>query len=94
MGNFITDYTGEISTKTAGLELIKMHWNSVILVTKAKYMTIDTSNMYLNTHLNRFEYIHMPPIKFQQEIIDEYNLSNIVTKDGHMEICKALYRLS
>ena len=25
MGNFITDYTGEISTQTAGLELIKMH---------------------------------------------------------------------
>ena len=25
MGNFITDYTGEISTKTAGLEHIKMH---------------------------------------------------------------------
>ena len=25
MGNFITNYTGEISNKTAGLELIKMH---------------------------------------------------------------------
>ena len=25
MGYFITDYTGEISTQTAGLELIKMH---------------------------------------------------------------------
>ena len=25
MGNFITDYTGKISTETAGLELIKLH---------------------------------------------------------------------
>ena len=25
MGNFITDYGGEISTETAGLKLIKMH---------------------------------------------------------------------
>ena len=30
MGNFITDYTGKIRHKTAGLEVIKMHWNSVL----------------------------------------------------------------
>ena len=30
MGNFITDFTAEISTKTTGLELIKMHRNSVL----------------------------------------------------------------
>ena len=52
MGNFITDYTGEISTKTVGLELIKMHWNSVLSAKKAKYMTMDISNMYLNTPLD------------------------------------------
>ena len=31
MGSFITDYGGEVSTETAGLELIKMHWNSISL---------------------------------------------------------------
>ena len=52
MGNFITDYTGEISTETAGLELIRMHWNLVLSTKKAKYMTMDISNMYLNTPLD------------------------------------------
>ena len=28
MGNFITDYGEKMSTETAGLELIKMYWNS------------------------------------------------------------------
>ena len=55
MGNFITDYTGQIITKTAGLELIKMYWNSVLSTKKAKYMTMDISNMYLNTPLNRID---------------------------------------
>ena len=77
MGNFITDYTGEISTETAGLELIKMHWNSVLSTNKAKYMTMDISNMYLNTPLDRFEYMPMKLTEFLQEIIDEYNLNNL-----------------
>ena len=52
MCNFITHYDGKSSTKTAGLELIKMHWNSILSTKKAKYMTIDISNMYLNTPLD------------------------------------------
>ena len=64
MGNFITYYGGEITTKTAGLELIKMHWNSVLSTKMAKYMTIDISNMYLNTLLDRFEYIRMELTNF------------------------------
>ena len=52
MGNFITDYTGKISTITAGLELIKMHWNSVLSTTKSKYVTMDISIMYLKAPLD------------------------------------------
>ena len=59
MQNFVTDYKGETSTETAGLELIKIHWNSVLSTKKAKYITMDISNMYLNTPLDRFEYMCM-----------------------------------
>ena len=92
MGNFITDYKGEISTETAGLELIKMHWNSVLSTRKAKYMTMDISNMYLNTPLDRFEYMRMKLTEFPQEIIDEYKLNDLVNSHGwiYMEIRKAL----
>ena len=51
MENFNTDYTGEISTEVAGLEVIKMYLNSILLTIKAKYMAMDISNMYLNTPL-------------------------------------------
>ena len=64
MENFITNYGGEISTETAGLKLIKMHWNSVLSTKKAKYMTMDISNIYLNTPLNHFAYMRMKLTNF------------------------------
>ena len=59
---------------------------------KAKYMTIDISNMYLNTPLDCLEYMRMKLIEFPQEIIDEYKLNDLVNSHGwiYMEICKAL----
>lgn len=79
MGNFITDYTGKISIETVGLKLIKVHLNSVLSTEKSKYMTIAISNIYLNTPLDCFEYICMPPTNIPQDIIDKYNFYNIVT---------------
>ena len=73
-GNFITDYPGEVSTKTAMLETIKIHWNSTISKPGAKYMTIDISNMYLNTDLDRYEYIKFHLKDLSEEVIEEYQL--------------------
>jgi hypothetical protein len=53
-GNLITDYPGDVSTETAGLETVKIHWNSVLSTPGAKWMGMDISNMYLNTPLDRY----------------------------------------
>jgi len=46
------EYAGNTrSTESASLETIKIHWNSVLFTPKARYMTMDISNMYLNTKL-------------------------------------------
>ena len=66
MGNFITDYTSKISTKTARLELIKMHWNSVLSTKKAKYMTIkQLDRRQIHRHHLRLELL-----KIRNEIIN------------------------
>ena len=72
-----------------------MYWNSVLSTNKAKYMTMDISNMYLNTPLDWFEYMRMKLTNFPQEIIDEYKLNDCVNSNGwmYMEIRKALYGL-
>ena len=50
-GGNLLEYLGDVSTKTAGLETSKMVFNSVISTPEEKFMTIDISNMYLNTPL-------------------------------------------
>ena len=67
MGSFITDHTGKISPKTARLELIKMHYNSILSTKKAKYMTMDISNMYLNTPLDQSKCMHMKLTNFHKK---------------------------
>ena len=51
-GNLITDYEGNVTIDTAGLELIKVHWCSVLSTSGAKYMKMDIGNFYLNTELD------------------------------------------
>jgi hypothetical protein len=68
------DYPGEVSTKTAGLTTIKLLLNSVVSKPTAKFMTADVNNFYLNTPLERPEYMRILVKLIPQEIIDDYNL--------------------
>jgi hypothetical protein len=94
-GNLITDYPGDVSTETAGLETVKIHWNSVLSTPGAKWMGMDISNMYLNTPLDRYEYMRMHLRDIPQEIIDQYNLTDIAEPNGfvYIEIRRAMYGL-
>ena len=51
------EFQGDTSTKTVGLETAKMVFNSVVSTPDAKFMTIDISNMYLNTPLQEYQYM-------------------------------------
>lgn len=95
-GNLITDYTGETSTDTAGLELIKLHWLSVLSTKDAKYMTMDIGNFYLNTPLDRYEYMRINITDVPQEVIDEYKLyenNYVISGCVYVEIRRALFGL-
>jgi hypothetical protein len=49
------DYFGDVTTHTASMETIKLHWNSVLSTSNAKYCTGDISNMYLMSTLPEAE---------------------------------------
>jgi len=51
------DYYGDVSTETASLETAKISFNSIVSTPGAKFMTMDISNMYLNTPLKDFQYM-------------------------------------
>ena len=58
-------------------------------------MSIDISNFFIQTDLEDYQYIRFHIDMIPQEIIDEYNLMDIVENDGwcYAEIRKALYGL-
>jgi hypothetical protein len=40
MGNLIT-YNGELSVRTANINMAKLHWNSVVSTPNARYMCLN-----------------------------------------------------
>ena len=86
---------GEVATPTAEMLVAKMLFNSVISTPGAKFMTMDISNFYLQTPLKRKEYIRIKLTDIPDEVIREYNLASIATKDGsiHIEASRGMYGL-
>ena len=78
-GNLILDYPGDVSTETASLEKFKIHINSVVSTPGAKYMTMDISNT-----LDRCEYMRMKLSDIPQQIINQYNLNDLIANDGYV----------
>ena len=73
-GNNITK-TIDCGTPTADLLTVKLLFNSIVSTPDAKFMSIDIKNFYLNTPMDRYEYMRMKLSNFPQDIIDEYNLT-------------------
>ncbi len=87
-------YPGDVSTKTAGLTTAKVLFNSVLSTPNAKFMGIDLKNFYLNTPLDRYEYMKMPITLIPDEIINQYNLLPLVHNGFiYIEIQKGMYGL-
>jgi hypothetical protein len=94
LGGNLIQYPGDVSTKTAELETIKILLNSVISTKGAEFISIDIKNFYLNTPLERAEYVRIPLSLIPDEIIKEYNLLAIA-KDGYVliRVNKGMYGL-
>ena len=59
MGGDRIMYPGDCGTPTVALLTIKLHQSSTISTKDARYMTIDINNFYLNTPMERFEYMRL-----------------------------------
>ena len=79
-GNLI-HYPDDVGTPTADLLLIKIFLNSVISTPGARFATADLSNFYLCTPMPRPEFGRVKLSDIPDEIIEEYKLREIATKD-------------
>ena len=69
------------------MTLFKIHVNSIISTPGARCITIDIKDFYLNTPMNRPEYMRLKITDIPNETIEEYNLREIVDDDRYI-YCK------
>ena len=67
----------DCGTPTADVPVIKLLWNSTLSTPGAKYFTLDISNFYLGTPMERPEYMGMPLKIMPPEIVEKYNLEEL-----------------
>ena len=63
------NYPGEVATPTECMLVAKLLFNSIVSTKGAKFMTMDISNFYLMTPLNRPEYIRINIRDVPDEIV-------------------------
>ena len=94
VGGNLINYPGRVSTNTADITTAKCLWNSTISKKHAKFMCDDVKNFYLNTPMDRPEYMKIPIDLIPPEIIIEYKLLDLVHEGYvYIEINKGMYGL-
>ncbi len=95
LGGNLVNYPGDVGTRTADMLTVKLLFNSVISTPAAKFMSLDISNCYLMAPMTRYEYVRMNLDDFPDEIIEEYKLRELASKDGTViaECRKCVYGL-
>lgn len=73
-GRLITNYPGEVTTRTADLTTAKIFWNSVISMEGARFMGINIKKFFIMAELERYEYLKMPLDVFPKHVREQYNL--------------------
>ena len=94
VGGNLIDYPGNLSMKVADMTTFKILVNSTLSTPGAKWLGLDVKNYYLGTPMGNYEYMFIPINQIPQEIIDHYNLHNIVHKGKvYVEIRRGMYGL-
>jgi hypothetical protein len=92
-GNLI-HYPGIVSTLTADLTTATFLFNSVVSTPSAKFLTADIKDFYLNSPMERPEYMRIPLSVIPESIMTNYNLQTLA-HNGHVlvKITKGMYGL-
>jgi hypothetical protein len=95
LGGILIHYPGDVSVGTAELDTTKILLNSVVSTPAAKFCTANVTNFYLNTPMERKEYVRITINLIPREIINEYNLKELVNANGSVlaRVDKGMYGL-
>ena len=87
-------YAGDVSTKTASLDTVKLHFNHIISTEGGRHATTDVKDFYLNTPMDEKDwvYLRIPVTDVPQCIMDLYRP---IVKNGfvYVVVMKGMYGL-
>ena len=86
IGGNLIQYDGDVSSPTGSLTTYKMHCNDIISTPGARALCLDIENYYLNTPLPSPEFMKVHISLIPEEIIQHYNLWDLVDADGYIYI--------
>ena len=94
VGGNLINYSFNVSSPTADLPTIKLLWNSVLSTKDARFFTLDISNFYLGTPMERTEFMRLNYKLLPLEIVNHYKLNKKVNGGWvHIRIAKGMYGL-
>eukprot|EP00804_Cyclotella_cryptica_P014207 CCRYP_005619-RA/>CCRYP_005619-RA protein AED:0.39 eAED:0.38 QI:0/0/0/1/0/0/2/0/308 len=94
VGRNLKNYPGELTTRTADLITAKILWNSTISTPGARFACANIENMYLQTPMDRYEYMRIKADLIPDTFKDAYNLWDKIYNDYvYMEIRRGCYGL-
>jgi len=94
VGGDCIDYPGDVSTKTVQLTTAKIMFNSIISTDNARFAAADIKDFYLNTPMERYEYMAILLADIPETIIQQYNLLEKAHNGVvYVEIRKGMYGL-
>ncbi len=89
------NYPDDCGTPTADMILFKILVNSILSTPNTKCIMIDIKDFYLQTTMERAEYMRLKILDIPEEVIQHYNLMSLVTQDGYVycKITRGMYGL-
>ena len=93
-GNRI-NFPGDAGTPTADLLTIKLLVNSIVSTKNAKMVTMDLKDFYLNTPMERPEFIRIKMSDIPEDVVQHYKLQDTAEADGYVycRVEKGMYGL-
>jgi len=79
VGGNLINYPDNVSTKTAEISTAKILINSTISTPNAKFCVLDIHSFYLGTPMQRYEYMFTNIEDIPDDIIKQYNLTEIAS---------------
>ena len=95
VGGHRINFEGECSTQAANLLIVELLFDCMVSTPGAIFLGLDLKDLYLNTLMDRREYLKVKLAIFPDNVIAHYNLKGKVTKDGFLlcKNCKGMYVL-